>query len=219
MSVSRTLVGTAATLIGSSMISYGIIKDALPGSRIISKLVIIPMYFQAGLIPWYLTMKAIGMQNNFLVYILPTIIVPFYVILIKTYMQGLPPAMEESAMVDGAGYFTIYTRIVMPLSMPILATIAIFAGVNQWNSWTDNLYLCPAIELRTLQMLLYSFLSQRSAAQVINASKFGGNVQNLLTPMAIRMTITVIVTLPIFVIYPFLQKYFIKGIMIGAVKG
>ena len=219
ISVSRTLLGTIVTVFGCSLLAYGVTKDILPGNKIISKMTVIAMYFHVGIIPWFLTMRAYGLHNNFFVYIVPTIIVPFYFILLKTYFQSLPSALEESAMVDGAGYFTIFLRVVLPLCKPILATVAIFAGVTQWNSWTDNLFLVTTPRLQTLQLLLYAFLSQRTAQQIMDAVRTGDQIRTIITPMAIRMTITVIVTLPVFLIYPFLQRYFIKGIMIGAVKG
>lgn len=218
ISASRAVVGTAVTVACCSMLAYGISKKVLPLRRAMYRLIILTMYFNVGLIPWYLTMRKLGLYNNFLLYILPSAIVTFFVILLKTFFEQLPSSLEESAMVDGAGYFTIYRRIVMPLSKPILATISLYQAIIQWNAWVDNYYLAPAEKLQTLQLLLYSFLTELSSAQ--NALLHNLNKQVIqVTPESIRMTITVIAVLPVLFIYPFMQRYFQKGILIGAIKG
>lgn len=217
VSLSRTVAGTLITLICCSALAYGVSKEILPFRKFIYRAVSITMYISVGLIPWYVTMMALGLKNNFLLYILPTTVVPFYVILFKTYFESLPPSLEEAALVDGADYYTILLRIVVPLSKPIIATVGLFQAVNQWNSWVDNLYLCSSPKLMTLQLMLYNFFNETTAITNINdASKLGLNV---LTPSSVRMTITVIAILPIFLVYPFLQRYFMKGILLGAVKG
>lgn len=219
ISVSRTVVGTVLTLLCCTVFSYGISKKNVPFRKWMYSMVIITMYISPGLIPWYITMKAYGLQNNFLLYVLPGLMVAFYIVLIKTYVEELPAALEESAMVDGATYYQMLFKIVLPLSLPVLATVAIFNAVNQWNSWVDNLYLAPSLKLQTLQMLLYTYVNQQTAALSMIMNSNGSQTAFVMTPTSIQMTITMIATLPILAVYPFLQRYFLKGLLIGAVKG
>lgn len=219
ISTARTIVGTILTVICSAMFAYGISKERLPFRKLMYRLVIMTMYLSPGLIPWYLTMRTLGMKNNFLLYVLPGAVGAFFVILIKTYYEQLPAAIEESAMVDGAGYFRIFWSIIFRLSAPVLATVAIFSAVGQWNSWTDNLYLCSSPKLMTLQLLLYNFLSEHSASTIVDSSSLEALSKVKVTPTSIRMTITIIVIFPVLAVYPFLQKYFLKGLLVGSVKG
>lgn len=220
VTVSRTVLGTLITVFSCSFFAYLITKDEMPFRKIIYRFVLITMYFNAGFIPWYLTMKTYGLQNNFLLYIIPTAISGFNIILIKTFIEQLPASLEESAKIDGAGYFKIYTRIIFPLSMPIIATIAVFSAVGQWNTWFDNFFLVENPKLQTLQLVLYNFLNQSSNLSNMTTEQLSrGDMVRSLTPQSIRMTITMIVTLPIVLVYPMLQRYFVKGIMMGAVKG
>ncbi|MCM0647606.1 carbohydrate ABC transporter permease [Clostridium swellfunianum] len=220
VSLARTLIGTTITLVLSSLFAYAVSKNELPYRKIIYRICAMAMYLNAGLIPWYITMKNLGLKNNFLLYILPYAVNAYYIILLKTFFEQLPASLEESAMIDGAGYFTVFWKIILPLSKPILATIVVFASVGQWNTWHDNFFLVASKNLQTLQLILYNYLNQ---AQSIAASANVGNVNvsalKNLSPESIRMTITVVVTLPILLVYPFMQKYFVKGIMMGAVKG
>jgi len=220
ISLLRTLLGTAITVCSCSFFAYLITKNELPLRKVIYRFVLVTMYFNAGFIPWYLTMKAYGLQNNFLLYILPGALTGFYVILIKTYIEQLPISLEESAKIDGAGYVTIFARIIFPLSMPIIATIAVFAAVGQWNSWTDNFFLVESPRLQTLQLVMYNFLNQSNNLSSMTADQLTRQgATKVMTPQSIQMTITMIVTLPIIAVYPFLQRFFVKGIMLGAVKG
>lgn len=220
ISVLRTLLGTVITVFSCTFFAYLVTKRELPFRKLIYRYVVITLYLNAGLIPWYLTMKSLGMKNNFLVYIIPGAIVGFYVILIKTFIESLPGALEESAMIDGAGYFTIFTKIIFPLSLPIIATIAVFAAVGQWNTWQDNFFLVSDPKLQTVQMVLYNYMNQvQSIANMTMQELSRGEAARKITPQAVRMTMTMIVTIPILFVYPFLQKYFVKGLMLGAVKG
>jgi ABC-type glycerol-3-phosphate transport system permease component len=165
-------------------------------------------------------MKFLHFNNNFLLYVLPGAISAFNVILIKTYIEQLPKSLEDSAKIDGAGYFMIFSKIIFPLSIPIIATIAVFTAVGQWNTWFDNYFLVTNPKLNVLQMLLYNYVTQASRIGYDSVMEInrGTEVQRL-TPAAVRMTITMVVTLPIIFIYPYMQKYFMKGIMLGAIKG
>ncbi|MEK0313881.1 carbohydrate ABC transporter permease [Cohnella sp. 56] len=220
VTISRTVIGTVITVFCCALFAYLITKEELPFRKAIYRFVLVTMYFNAGFIPWYLTMKTYGLQNNFLLYVLPSALVGFNVILIKTFIEQLPASLEESAKIDGAGYFRIFASIIFPLSMPIIATIAVFAAVGQWNTWFDNYFLVENPKLQTLQLVLYNFLNQSSNLSNMTTEQLNrGDLVRTLTPQSIRMTITMLVTLPIVLVYPLLQRYFVKGIMMGAVKG
>ncbi|QGQ94455.1 carbohydrate ABC transporter permease [Paenibacillus psychroresistens] len=221
VSVGRTVVGTILTVICCSLFGYILTKDKLKFRVIIYRYVVITLYIQAGLIPLYMVYKNLHLINNFMVYVLPGAIAAFYIILAKTYIEQIPAAIEESAMIDGAHYWTIFIKIIFPLSMPIIATIAIFTATSQWNAWQDNFFFISNSKLRVLQLVLYDYLNNsqqmvNDSASILNSAKTN---QLQVTPMSIRMTITMITTLPIILVYPLMQKYFVKGIMIGAVKG
>jgi len=220
VSLSRAVIGTLITLFCCSFFSYLLTKEAMYFRKLIYRFLVVTLYFNAGLIPWYLTMKYLGLKNNFLLYILPGAVVGFFVILMKTFIEQLPAALEESAMIDGAGYFTIFSRIIVPLSGPIIATIAVYCSVGQWNTWTDNFFLVSNPKLQTLQLILYNYLnSANNYANQTMQELNQGSAARAVTPESIKMTITMIVTIPIMLVYPFLQRYFVKGIMLGAIKG
>ena len=222
ISLSRTITGTILTIFLSALLAYVLTVKKFYLKSIVYKMMVITMYINAGLIPWYMTMKTYGLRNNFLVYILPTAISPFLVILVKTYIEQISSSLEESAKIDGAGYFTIFIKIILPVCTPIIAAIAVFAAVAQWNSWFDNYILADIPHLRTLQLTLLDYLQQTEAVANDIARGKTSNLSTTsvaITPMSVRMTVTMIVTFPVLLIYPFLQKYFIKGILLGAVKG
>ncbi|MBW7453671.1 carbohydrate ABC transporter permease [Paenibacillus sepulcri] len=223
MSLSRTVLGTVLTVGGSALLGFIFTKREMWGRTFWYRFVVVTMYFNAGIIPWYITMMNLHMTNNFLAYIIPGVVSPFFVILVKTFVESLPIALQESAMIDGAGYWIIFTRIVFPLITPILATIAIFSAVGQWNSFTDTLFLMANPKLYTLQFVLYKYINEaNSLAAIIRNSQGGGqaiDLSSMQTPTSIRTTVTMIVVFPILLVYPYFQRYFVKGIMIGAVKG
>lgn len=221
ISIARTVLGTLLVLFTSAFLGYMFTRATLWKRKFWYRFVIVTMYFNAGIIPWYLTMMNLGLTNNFFGYILPMAISPFYIILTKTYIESTPAALQEAAVCDGAGLVTIFTRIILPISKPILATIAIFAAVGQWNSFQDTLLLMTQEKYYTLQFVLYRYLqSSQSLKAIVNAT--AGSTQaiaNAQTQTSIRMTVTIIVAMPIILIYPIFQRFFVKGIMIGAVKG
>jgi len=164
----------------------------------------------------------LGLTNNFWGYILPTLVSPFYIILAKTYIESTPKEIQEAAECDGAGVLTIFFKIMLPVCKPILSTIAIFVAVGHWNSFQDTLLLMTQEKYFTLQFILYRYLqSSQSLMAIVNATSGGAGamIANAQTQTSIRMTVTIIVALPIIMVYPFFQKYLVKGIMIGAVKG
>jgi len=224
VSLSRTVIGTAIMVVSSAFVGYLVTKNEMWQKKFWYRFIIITMYFNAGLIPWYLNMAMLGLTNHFAAYILPTIVVPYNIILVKTYIESIPAELEESAFMDGASYLTIFRKIIWPLSKPILATIAIFGAVNHWNSFTDSLILMQnAPELYTLQHRLYIYLNQTSNLGALmdsgNTAAAASMMQNALNAKVIKYTISMVTILPILLVYPFMQRYFEKGIMLGAVKG
>lgn len=216
VSASRAIVGTIVTVGCCSFFGYLLSKKEMPYRTVIYRMCVMTMYISAGLIPWYMTMKNLGLKNNYLLYILPYSISGFYVVLYKTFVEQLPPLLLEAAQIDGAGYITTFTKIIFPLSKSILATLMIFSSVTQWNAWQDNFYLVSNEKLTTLQLLLYRYLSSNQASGL--ASHLN-QITSSTTPTSIKMTICMITALPIIIIYPIMQKYFVKGILVGAIKG
>lgn len=229
ITIMRTILGTILSLIFTSMIAFGMAHRNLKGYRLYTMLCLIPMYFGGGLIPYYLLIKTLGMVNSFMVYIVPNIVGLFNLILMRTFFIGIPLALEESARIDGANYFTVFFRIILPISTPIIATIALFVGVFQWNSWFDTYLFITKQELKPMQTVLLSIISQarfaeslaQSAAASGAAAADASNVAHNLkvNVRSITMATMLVTIIPIIMAYPFLQRYFIKGIMIGSLKG
>ncbi|MBB6673247.1 carbohydrate ABC transporter permease [Cohnella nanjingensis] len=222
VSLGRTVIGTATAVLGSAFLGFIFTKRKMWGRTFWYRFMMITMYFNAGIIPWYVIMMKLHMTNNFLAYILPAIVSPFYVILVKTFVESLPEVLQESAEIDGAGTMTLFGRIILPLIMPIAATIAIFAAVGQWNSFIDTVFLMTDQKYYTLQFVLYKYLNEsNSIASIIRSSGGAANIDlsKMQTATSIRTTVSMIVVIPILFVYPFFQRYFVKGIMIGAVKG
>lgn len=224
VSVERTVIGTLVTVFVAAFLGYMFTRESLWQRKLWYRIVVATMYFNAGIIPWYITMSNIGLKNNFWVYIFPVAVQPFYIILCKTYVEGIPKELQEAAEIDGAGTMTVFFRIILPVIKPILATIAIFAAVAQWNSFQDTLLLVTDDKLNTLQFTLYRYIQSASSLKSLISSS--GNsaaiAQTLATAQnqtSVRMTVTMVVVIPIILVYPFFQRYFTKGIMIGAVKG
>ncbi|HZJ87303.1 MAG TPA: carbohydrate ABC transporter permease [Erysipelothrix sp.] len=218
-SVIRTVVGTATGLIASAMLAYTLSRKDFMFRKSISRLLVMTMYVSGGLIPSYMLIRKLGLINSFWVYIIPSLISAYNVIIIRSFIQDIPDSIEESARIDGASDFTIFYKIILPLSIPVLATVALFIAVGQWNSWFDTyLYARNNPKLTTLQYELMKILD--------NANAQGNRVdpnnplmqQVKTTPESIKMAITIIATVPILVTYPFLQKYFVSGLTLGAVK-
>ena len=224
ISLLRTVVGTIFTVVVAAFLGYMFTRETLWKRKFWYRFVAATMYFNAGVIPWYLTMKAIGLTNNFWGYIFPMMIQPFYIILCKTFCESIPKELEDAADIDGAGTLTIFFRIMLPVIKPILATIAVFAAVNQWNSFQDTLLLVTDTKLYTLQYVLYQYINQASSLKALvsnstSATQLAASLAHATTATSIRMTVTIVVVVPVILVYPFFQRFFTKGIMIGAVKG
>jgi putative aldouronate transport system permease protein len=219
MSVLRTVVGTVTGILASTMLAYTLSRRDFVFNGPVSFILVITMFVSGGLIPEFLLIRELGLMNNFLVYILPMLLNAFNVIVIRSFMDGIPIALTESAKMDGAHDFTIFWKIIIPLSLPVIATVSLFLAVSQWNSWFDTyLYARSNINLTTLQFELMKILdnTQMSAGDITSGN--AEYVANRTNPLSIQMAITIIATVPILLVYPFLQRYFVTGLTLGAVK-
>jgi len=217
VTIARTVLATALMVFASALVGYLVTKKEMWHRTFIYRFIFITMYFNAGLIPWYMNMSMLGLTNNFLAYIIPGIVAPYNIILVKTYVESIPAELEESAQMDGAGFMTVFMRIIWPLSKPILATIAIFGAVGNWNSFTDSLMLMQQSQnLRTLQHLLYNYLTMSTS---LNENSSSAAFEAARSVVAMKNTVSMVSIIPILMVYPFMMKYFEKGIMLGAVKG
>lgn len=216
ISVARTVCTTALSLVCTSYMAYFFTKQNMWGHKFWYRFTVITMYFSAGMIPEYLNNRMLGLNNTFWVYVIPAAISVYNMVLVKTNIEAMSPELEESAYLDGAGYLTRFFKIVLPLQTPILATVSLFTAVNQWNDFfTTKLYITNT-KLYTLQFLLYELLNQvTAAAEQIDAAA----TVSTITPTGIRLTLTAIVVIPIICVYPFVQRFYVKGLMVGAVKG
>ena len=221
ISASKTVLITLLNLFWTSMLAYALSRKEFVFRKLFTVIMVLTMYVNAGLIPNYLLIsKTLNLRNNYLVYIIPTMFSCFNMIVIRTYISNLPDALIESARIDGAGDFRIFWQIIFPLCKPVLATVALFVAVGSWNSWFDTyLYNGQKKDLYSLQYILKMKLA--TTQQSANAAKATADAISTLgqtTPVTIRCAITVIAAVPIIIVYPFLQKYFVTGIALGSVK-
>jgi putative aldouronate transport system permease protein len=220
ISMLRTVIGTGAGVICTAMFAYSLNQKHFILKKPVSFMLLLTLYIGGGIIPDFFLMRSLGLINNFLVYILPGLISAWNVIIVRAYMEGIPESITEAAKMDGANDIFIFFRIIFPLCTPVIATIGLFIAVGQWNSWFDTyLYCGGARNLTTLQYELMKIML--NAQQSSNADVFRGALEEgaiMITPQAIRAAITVVATLPILFVYPFIQKHFVKGIQLGAIK-
>jgi multiple sugar transport system permease protein/putative aldouronate transport system permease protein len=224
VSFSRTVIGTLISVIASGFVGYLMTKNELWHRKIWYRFMVITMYFNAGIIPWFTTMMMLGLTNNYMAYIIPGIVNVFNIIMVKTYIESIPKELEESAAIDGASVLTIFRRLIWPLSKPILATIAVWSAVGNWNSFMDSLILMQAKpELYTLQHRLWIYLNQSTNLKAMMSTSTtqvsAAIMESTLNEKVIKYTIAMVSAIPILIVYPFMQRYFEKGIMLGAVKG
>ena len=211
-SVIVTLIFTALGMVACTCAAYPLSKKRLKGRTAFTFLLMVPMYFSAGLIPTYLLFKDLKLLDNMWVLIWPLIYSPY-----KTYLQtSIPDSLEESAFLDGASNLQILGRIVMPLSKPIIATLSLFYAVGRWNAYADNQYYIRSDSLKMVQYKLYQMVASATEAQTTTLSEAAAVTS---TPEVLQAASIMFVTIPIIIVYPFLQKYFVKGVMVGAVKG
>ena len=222
ISVLRTVVATVMQLSVTALLSFILSRKNFVFAKPISLIFVLTMYVNGGLIPTFLLLKSLHFMNSFWVYIIPGLVSAFNMLVIRTYMNGLPDSLEESAMIDGAGYFTVFVKIIVPLCKPVFATIALFIAVGQWNSWFDTmLYNRLNDKMTTLQYELMKLLSSVSAlgsGEAYNSANTSGAAQSQVTTKSVRAAATVLTSIPIIMLYPFLQRYFVAGLTIGGVK-
>ncbi|WP_271629187.1 carbohydrate ABC transporter permease [Caldicellulosiruptor sp. DIB 104C] len=220
ISVLRAVIGSITNVLSCLMVAYGISRKDYIFRKFISRVIVFTMYFSGGLIPTYLLMKNLHLVGTFWVYILPGMVSAFNIIVIRSYIDGLPQSLIESAKIDGASEYRILFQIIMPLCLPVLATVTLWVAVGQWNSWFDTfLYNSGKPELSTLQFELQKILqSVQSASTNPDFSASLTSSGRTVTPTAIRATMTIVATVPILFVYPFLQRYFIHGLTIGSIK-
>ncbi len=219
VTVARTVIATSLMVVISAFAGYLTTKREMWHRSFWYRFLVVTMYFNAGTIPWYLNMLGLGLTDNFWGYILPAIISPYNIILVKTYIESIPASLEESATIDGASVMQVFTKIILPLSKPILATIAVFGAVANWNSLQDSLILMSnSPELYTLQHRLWIYLNS-SSNLAASMTTGGGTAAAALNTKVIKYTISMVTIIPIMLVYPFMQRYFEEGIMLGAVKG
>ena len=217
ISVLRTVIGTLSSTFITALLAYILSRKEFVFKKGLSMLYVATMYVSGGLIPIFLVYQSLGMTNSFRVYIIPGMVSAWNMLVLRTYMNGLPDSLAESAMMDGAGHLTIFFKIIFPLCMPVLATVALFSAVGHWHSWFDAmLYNRMSDNLTTLQYELQKMLSSVTN-QNANAEQMK-NAQGTVTPTTMRAAATVITSLPIICLYPFLQRYFVAGLTIGGVK-
>lgn len=223
ISALRTIIGTIVSVFCTAMLAYTLSRQEFVLRKFVTMFFVFTMYFSGGLIPGYLLIRDLGLIGSFWVYIIPGVIGVFNMIVIRSFIEGLPEGILESARIDGAGEFTTFIRVVLPLTIPAMATVSLFVAVGQWNSWFDVfLYNSSNKELSTLQYELMKILQTSTTAATSSASDVYQSAENsgvAVTPTSIRATMTIIASVPILIVYPFLQKYFVQGMTIGGVKG
>ncbi|MFJ3330739.1 carbohydrate ABC transporter permease [Enterococcus sp. NPDC086594] len=214
ISVAKTVIGVVLHTALTAMVAYGMSRRNLMGRKIYMNMGILTMFVSGGMIPTFLLFKELGLLNNFWVYIIPVLFSFYDMVILMNFFRSIPFSLEESAMMDGANPFIIFVKIILPLSLPVLATIALFHGVFQWNDYmTANIYVDDR-SLYPLQMLLFRIVSENLSPAVAT----GTNVVRNTTSQSLQLATMVVTTVPVVVIYPFLQKYFIQGMTLGSVK-
>ena len=222
ISLSKTVITTVLNLFFTSMLAYALSRKEYVLRTFITTLMVLTMYVNAGLIPNYLLIsRTLGLKNSFWVYIIPTMFSCFNMIVIRTYIVGLPEALVESARIDGAGDLRTFFQIILPLCLPVMATVALFVAVGAWNSWFDTyLYNGSKKDLYTLQYLLKMKLATtQNSSNAANTSAEALASSAKVAPITVRCAISVVSAVPILIVYPFLQKYFVTGMALGSVKG
>ncbi|THF80352.1 carbohydrate ABC transporter permease [Cohnella fermenti] len=223
VTVARVVVGTATGLVVTLAASYALLNKKLPGRNAFLTLLLIPTFIQGGLIPTFMLYRELHLINNFWVYILPSIFVFYNMLIMRAYLETIPASLEESAKLDGANSIQILFKLYLPLSMPVVATISLWIAVTHWNDWTTTLMFVQDTRTQTLQFMLYKVLkeSELMMQMAVERSMQGGESSGAMptiTPTSVRAATLIVSTLPIVMVYPFIQKHFVKGVMLGAIK-
>ncbi len=223
MSVSRTVIGTILALFVTYAAAFALSDQQLKGRKFFNWFLSIPMYISAGTIPTYILYRYLGLMNNFMVYILPGLFSFYNMMIIRSFLEGLPSSLEEAAKIDGANELMVMFRIIIPISLPVVATVTLWIAVGHWNDWMTTLYYMTKPKLYTLQYVMMQLIKQSEAVNqmIVSQAETGfastGREINV-TPESVQAATLMVATLPILCVYPFLQKYFIGGITLGAVK-
>ncbi|GIO84079.1 sugar ABC transporter permease [Paenibacillus faecis] len=219
VTVARTITGTALGLLLTSLVAYALSHRDLLFSKTYFSIIVFAMYFSGGLIPYYVVLRSIGLLNSFAVYIVPSMLNTFFLLIAISFFREIPGEMKESAHMDGAGELVIFFRIILPVSTPVLATMALFMGVGQWNSWLDSAYFVQSENLRTLTYRMMEVINKSNSPMDAIAVANSASASAGVTSFSLQVTSMVVSIVPIICVYPFLQKYFVHGIMLGSVKG
>lgn len=218
VSAARVLIVTPLNLIVTAQMAYAVFHRDLVGRKFWNLMLIFTMYFGGGQVPYYMIIKHMHLLDTFWVFVVPGLFSVYNMILIRTYIESLPQSLLDAVKIDGGSHMTIFWKIVMPLSKPICMTVCLFTAIGQWNAWFDAYLYTSSPNLKPLQAVLVEILNlyqiAQSEEQLLHQAEMGIKV----TPDSIRMATTIVATVPIIMVYPFVQKYFVKGVMIGAVK-
>ncbi len=220
VTIMRTVIGTASSVFLTAMAAYALKRKSLPGRRLITFLIFFTMLFSGGTIPYYMVLRNTGLLNTFWVYVIPSLYSTWNIIMIRTFFEGISISLEESAKLDGCNDFTVFMRIILPLSKPVIAVIALFNGVAHWNDWFTGAYFVTNADLHPVQTILQEMLTTQSKLKELMSNSYEAVqfAKRVVTGESLKMATIVVSTLPIIMVYPFIQKYFAKGVMIGAVK-
>jgi len=220
ISVLRTGIGTALSVLLTAMAAFALKKKTLPGRNVYMFFIVFTMLFGGGIVPYYMVLKSLYLTNTFWVYIIPALYSAWNIILMRTFFQSIDDSLEESAKIDGAGDYKVFFRIILPLSLPVLAVIGLFNAVGHWNDWYAGTFFVKDKDLYPLQTLLKQMLDSAEAMRKkMMVVYLPGDPRQNVTGESLKMATLVVATLPIVCVYPFVQRYFVKGLMIGSVKG
>jgi putative aldouronate transport system permease protein len=214
----RTIVGTSASLFIMALGAYAISKKYLPHVKLFTTIIVITMFFSGGIIPTFLLMKNLGLIDNPLVLVLAPLVNAFFLLVMRNFFMNIPESIEESAKIDGAGDVLIFFKILLPLSMPVLATVGLWQAVQHWNAWFDSLMYITSSDKHVINIHIRRLVIEQSAALMDNVMG-PGNTKDLPTPESMRAAAIMVTTLPILIVYPFIQRFFKKGAMVGSEKG
>jgi putative aldouronate transport system permease protein len=217
ITIAKTVVGVVCHVFFTAMVGYALSRRELLGRKIYLVMGTITMFFYGGLIPTFLLIRDLGLFDSFLVYIIPALFSFFDMIIFMAFFRDIPDGLEEAARIDGANDLTIFTRIIIPISMPVVATISLFHGVYQWNDYFTGMIYVNKMDLQPIQTFLFRVVAQSSSNQIVATA--GAAINRTVTSQSIKLATMVVTTLPIVLAYPFLQKYFVKGLMVGSIKG
>lgn len=208
-----TAAGTLLNLLFTSSMAYGLAKKTLKGRNLITGIVFFTMLFGGGMIPTYLVVRSTGLINTYWAFIIPTLVSPWNMFILRNFFMGIPVELEESAMLDGANEVLVLVRIILPLSIPAMATIGLFYAVGHWNSWFPVLLYIPGNKIKTIQYILRTILANEAMSAVVESSR------DSIPKDQLKMASMVVAMVPVIVVFPFVQKYFVKGVTVGSVKG